>query len=73
MSPIGPNAKCRLRRAMSGAEGEAENICSYWVLLSLTRLRHAGCIEQCPSSRPNRKCMLALSSSQFDSTKQEAP
>src|SRR3954449_8668556 len=24
------NAKCRLRRAMSGAEGEAENICSFF-------------------------------------------
>ncbi|MDE2331763.1 MAG: hypothetical protein KGK16_13410, partial [Bradyrhizobium sp.] len=28
-SGIGPNAQCRLRRAMSAAEGKAENICSY--------------------------------------------
>jgi len=26
---IGPNAKCRLHRAMSDLEGKADNMCSY--------------------------------------------
>lgn len=33
-SVLGTNAKCRLRRAMSELEGEAEDIYSYGVLLT---------------------------------------
>ena len=32
----------------------------------LARLRHADCVEQCPSSRQSGKHVLVLSSSQFD-------
>jgi hypothetical protein len=53
-SLVGTNAKCRLHRAMSEF-GVPENICSYRVLPSLARLRHADCVEQCPSSGAKRK------------------
>jgi hypothetical protein len=36
MSPFGTFETCRFHQAISEFEGKAENICSHWVLLSLT-------------------------------------
>jgi hypothetical protein len=40
ISGFGTFETCRRHRAMSEFEGEAENICSHRVLLSLTHSRH---------------------------------
>jgi hypothetical protein len=49
--------RIRSRRVSSGAD-----------VRKLARLRHADCVEQCPSSGQSGKHMLGLSSSQFDPT-----
>jgi hypothetical protein len=40
VSAPGTFETCRLHRAMSAFESNPEDICSHWVLLSLTRSRH---------------------------------